>query len=187
MTATGAAAAESGSGVSGVDAWVTRYGPELRGHLTRMLGSEADAEDVLQQTWITAHTDPPRRGEDSNVRAWLYRVSTNAALDLLARRRRRNEALAAREPDATGEAGARPDEILDGLDPSVRRRVRDEVRALPRKQRDAVWLRWIEGEAYGVVAGRLECTVSAARANVYQGMKRLRERLGDLRHEEAER
>lgn len=152
-----------------------------------MLGSEADAEDVLQETWITAHSDPPRRGEGSNVRAWLYRVATHAALDLLARRRRRSEALVAREPHASGETAAPPDEILDGLDPSVRRRIREEVRTLPRKQRDAVWLRWLEGEDYAVVAGRLECTEAAARANVYQGMKRLRERLGDLRQEEVER
>lgn len=83
--------------------------------------------------------------------------------------------------------GAPPDDMLDGLDPSIRRRVREAVKALPRKQRDAVWLRWIEGEAYAVVAGHLECTEAAARANVYQGMKRLRERLGDLRQEEVER
>ena len=37
-----------------VEGWVTRFGPELKAHLGRMLSSADDAEDVLQQVWMTA-------------------------------------------------------------------------------------------------------------------------------------
>ena len=72
-----------------VEGWMTCFGPELKAHLGRMLATGEDAEDVLQQVWITAYRKPPDDGPGSNVRAWLYRVATNAALDALAKDRRR--------------------------------------------------------------------------------------------------
>ena len=63
----------------GVEGWIGRYGAELRVHLTRMLSSEADVEDLLQEVWVAAIRRPPDTGPGSNVRAWLYRVATNAA------------------------------------------------------------------------------------------------------------
>lgn len=168
-----------------LEGWIRQHGPELRRHLIGMLGSGAEADDVLQETWLTAHREPPRTGEGSNVRAWLYRVATNEALDVLARRRRRESALRRRAPETAGDPPEPPDEILDVLGPKAMRRVRDEVSRLPRKQRDAVWLRWLDGEPYSDIAARLGTSEASARANVYQGMKRLRERLRDVWNEEV--
>lgn len=56
---------------------------------------------------------------------------------------------------------------------------------LPRKQRDAVWLRWIEGRDYEAVAEQLGGSPAAARANVYQGLKRLRRELAPFWSEET--
>lgn len=52
------------------------------------------------------------------------------------------------------------------------------------QQRDAVWLRWMEGAGYARVAEALDCSRESARANVYQGLKKLREELFDLWEEE---
>jgi RNA polymerase sigma-70 factor (ECF subfamily) len=54
-----------------------------------MLPSEADADDLLQEVWVRAMRKPPDPGPGSNVRAWLYRVATNVALDRLATDSRR--------------------------------------------------------------------------------------------------
>jgi DNA-directed RNA polymerase specialized sigma24 family protein len=62
--------------------------------------------------------------------------------------------------------------------------VREHVARLPRKQREAVWLRWVEGDGYAAIAAKLGSSEAAARANVYQGMRRLREELFDLWKEE---
>ena len=92
--------------------WVDRHTDELRRHLTGMLGGEADADDVLQEVWITAYRNPPDAGPGSNVRAWLYRVATNRALDRLARDKRRGQALSGQrfrllpEPEPEPDAGS---------------------------------------------------------------------------------
>lgn len=160
--------------------WMERHEGELRRHLARMLGAEPDAEDVLQEVWLTAHRKPPDDGPGANVRAWLYRVATNAALDRLARERRRRNALGARRPEVLADPRPAPDAFLGGLDEAARHRVRAKVAELPRKQREAVWLRWAEGADYETIAGILECSPESARANVYQGLKKLREELFDV-------
>ena len=161
-----------------------RHGAELRRHLTRMLGREDDADDVLQRVWITAHQRPPDSGPGSNLRAWLYRVATNAALDRLARTRRRCAALAGQALRLEPERGPAPDEAIDGLTPEARTRVRQHLARLPRKQREAVWLRWAVGADYCEIARRLDCSEDSARANVYNGMKKLRAQLFDLYEKE---
>lgn len=163
-----------------VEAWVGAYAPELRRHLTRMLSSAADAEDVLQQVWLTALENPPDTGHGSNVRAWLYRVATNRALDCLATARRRRTALAQRDPRiATGE-DVPVDAAAFALGDEARQKIRAHCAALPRKQREAVWLRWVDGLDYASIAERLDSSPDGARANVYQGIKRLRVELEDL-------
>jgi len=168
-----------------VGAWMEGFGPELRAHVRRMLGSADDADDVLQRVWITAHRSPPEASEPGRVRSWLYRVATNAALDRLAADRRRRAALEGRPRVVAPDGPASPDRILDGLGPEGRRRVREHVARLPTKQRRAVWMRQVQELAYAEIAGRLGCSEASARANVYQGMKKLRAELFDVWKQEV--
>lgn len=162
--------------------WMTAHGPELRAHLMRFVGGD-DAEDLLQQVWLTAHRRPPTAGAAPNVRAWLYRVATNAALDRLARERRRRSLLegGAHRLDPEPARSADADVVAD----EVRVQVRAAVARLPRKQREAVWFRWADGLSYDEIADRMACSPESARANVYQGMKRLRLALSELLQEEV--
>jgi RNA polymerase sigma-70 factor (ECF subfamily) len=74
------------------DAFGRLAGPfrgELYAHCYRMLGSATDAEDALQETLLRAWRGLPRFEGRSSVRAWLYKVATNACLRAIERRPRR--------------------------------------------------------------------------------------------------
>src|SRR4051812_40040825 len=62
---------------------------ELHAHCYRMMGSLHDAEDALQDAMLRAWRGLPRFEGRSSVRSWLYRIATNACLDVIARRPKR--------------------------------------------------------------------------------------------------
>src|SRR5262245_26562353 len=78
--------------MAGDDSYVQLVEPhraELRAHCRRMLGSPDDAEDALQETLVRAWKGLGRFEGRASVRGWLYRIATNASLDLMRRRRPR--------------------------------------------------------------------------------------------------
>src|SRR5690242_14455599 len=103
------------SGLGGVDEPVfaglaVRHRRELHVHCYRMLGSFEDAEDAVQETLLRAWRRRETFEGRSTFRAWLYRIATNACLDLLARCRP--------EPATGGEVRwlqPYPDRLLDEL------------------------------------------------------------------------
>ncbi|WP_345962300.1 RNA polymerase subunit sigma-70 [Streptomyces sp. BRB040] len=87
-----------------------RHRRELHVHCYRMLGSFEDAEDTVQETFLRAWRRRETFQGRSTFRAWLYRIATNACLDLLAKRRP--------EPATGGEVRwlqPYPDRLLDEL------------------------------------------------------------------------
>jgi RNA polymerase sigma-70 factor (ECF subfamily) len=69
------------------------YRRELQWHVYRIVGSAQDAEDLLQETLLAAWRGLERFEGRASVRAWLYRIATNRALDALRASRRRPEDL----------------------------------------------------------------------------------------------
>ena len=87
-----------------------RHRRELHVHCYRMLGSFEDAEDTVQETFLRAWRRRETFEGQSTFRAWLYRIATNACLDLLAKCRP--------EPATGGEVRGLqpyPDRLLDEL------------------------------------------------------------------------
>lgn len=91
-----------------------RHRRELHVHCYRMLGSFEDAEDTVQETFLRAWRRRETYAGRSTLRAWLYRIATNACLDLLAKVRP--------EPATGGEVRwlqPYPDRLLDELPAGV--------------------------------------------------------------------
>jgi len=129
----------------------------------------AEADDCFQEALIAALRAYPRLTHADNLRAWLLRIAERKALDAHRARARRPLPVAS-TPDRAGNGP--PPEPLDGQ-PAVWAR----VRALPAKQRAAVFLRSAADLSYAEVAHALDCSQDAARRNVHEGLKRLREEL----------
>jgi RNA polymerase sigma-70 factor, ECF subfamily len=89
---------------------------ELQVHCYRMLGSLEDSEDVVQETFLRAWRSRGTFEGRSSLRAWLYRIATNACLDALERRPRLAEATeAAQLPAGVPWLQPYPDRLLDGV------------------------------------------------------------------------
>src|SRR5688572_17041385 len=68
---------------------VEPYRGELHAHCYRMLGSAHDADDALQDALLRAWRGLPRFAGRSSLRSWLYKIATNACLDIIGRRPKR--------------------------------------------------------------------------------------------------
>jgi len=146
------------------------HGMELARHLRRLVRDDDAAQDLLQDTLLRAHRALTRLGGGANERAWLYRIATNAALNWLRDRARERRALEAHAREHAAAAGG-----SDGpFDTDDRQRLWLRVAALPERQRTAITLRVADELEYPEIAARMGCTMEAARANVYQAVKRLR-------------
>jgi RNA polymerase sigma factor (sigma-70 family) len=140
-----------------------------RDSLARFLAATVgpqEADDCLQETMIAALRAYPRLREGSNVRAWLFTIARNKALDEHRSRVRRPVPVAA---GLEGEA-ARPT-AADGPDGELWASVRE----LPPKQRAAVVLRFVNDLPHREIARVLDCSEAAARRSLHEGLAKLRE------------
>ena len=124
-----------------------------------------EADDVFQESWVAALRAYPKLRRADNLRAWLFRIAQNKAIDLHRSRARRPLPV-----EEVPEPAAREPARLDG-EPELW----SAVRELPPKQRTAVFCRAVLGMPYAELAALLECSEDAARRNVFEGLKRLRE------------
>ncbi len=151
---------------------VERHRPEILGYLTRMLGDEHEAQDACQEAFLRAHRAFGRLAAGSNSRAWLYRIATNCALNARRGRARKAARLVHVDPDTL------PASPAPAVDRERLEAVARAVDMLPPRQRAALMLRQFQGLDYAEIAASLGGNEAAARANVYQAVKKLRASLG---------
>ncbi len=150
---------------------VEYHSAEIFRYLWRMMGDAPDAEDCLQEAFLRAYGAYDRLKDDSNPRAWLYKIATNVALTHLKRRGR----LASRTADVDPALAHDGDSVSEQVDRRLDlESVRQAVEALPHKQRASLMLRKFQGLSYAEIAAALDSSEAAVRANVYQGLKKLR-------------
>jgi len=154
---------------------IEQHHDEIFSYLWRFLGKQRwlDAgtgiEDVAQEVFLRAYRAFPALRQDSNHRAWLYKIATNCALTQLRRlKRRQNESRSLREHARCSNSSDHPiladkASLLSSL-----------LGELPMKQRTCVTLRYFQDLDYAEIGAILHCTEASARANVYQAIRRLR-------------
>jgi RNA polymerase sigma-70 factor, ECF subfamily len=158
--------------------------------LASRLTSDADAADVLQDTFLQVYRHLPSFRGEAQFGTWLYRIATNAALmHRRGTKRRAAESLDAYLPrfDDNGVHAATPaelqvashaDELLDRK--TLAERARDVIERLPDHYRDAFVLRDLEEMSTAQVAQTLGIEPAAVRQRVHRARLMLRGYLSDL-------
>jgi RNA polymerase sigma-70 factor, ECF subfamily len=158
------------------EAAATAHWQDVMRFALHLAGNRSDADDLFQETMLKAHRAWDRLPGDAAVRPWLFRIAANSHID----DRRRRARLTPLDPVAEAHLPA-PDR-----DPVHALHARDTlaavevaIAALPQKQRLALVLRKQVDATYEEIGESLGMTPVAARANVYQALKKLREQFGD--------
>jgi RNA polymerase sigma-70 factor (ECF subfamily) len=139
---------------------VEAHGEELLVHARRLAG-DAQAEDVLQDALLRALRAYPRLRHAEHLRAWLYRVTTSAAID---HHRRGRRELPTAEPPAVADHDSYDDGTFESL-----------IEPLNETARTALRLRFVDDLDYDGIADRLGCSTVAARQRVSTAVRTLRE------------
>ena len=188
---------------------VERHRGELQVHCYRMLGSLEESEDLVQETFLRAWRARTsfRAGEGPGLRAWLYRIATNACLDVL--RGRPGRVLpsqlgpagdpAAPPPPPTGEVPwlqPYPDRLLESIAPpedqpeavvvareTIELAFLAAIQHLPPRQRAVLLLREVLGWRAKDVASLLETSVVSVNSALQRARATLRARLPERRAE----
>lgn len=176
QTATAANGICPNNGALTFDDLLTRHQGEIYRYAYQLARNPADADDLYQETLIKAYRAFPRLDAGANYRAWLYKITTNTFLS--ERRKRGREdvldeateaSLPAVETDHSAHMDAR-DLLAD---------VEAFIACLPLKQRLALIQRKYHGLSYEDIAMNLKSTQVAARANVHEALRKLRDEFGD--------
>ncbi len=174
-----------------------RYRPELLAHCYRMLGSLADAEDAVQETYVRAWRSFGSFEARSSERTWLYRIATNTCLTARQHHSRRvlPSGLGAPSADPSAPPGPAdpavtwlqpfPDTMIspDANDPAAIVVTRDSVRLaliaslqhLPSRQRAVLILRDVLAWPAAEVAELLGVSVAAVKSALQRARARLAE------------
>jgi len=152
----------------------------------RMTRNPADAEDLVQETYLRAYRGFGGFKEGTNLKAWLYKILTNTFINTYRAKKRRPDET---ELDDTEEyalyrriggleaaaAGRTPEaEVLDAMPDAA---VKEALEALPEQFRMAVLLADVEGFSYKEIAEIMDVPVGTVMSRLHRGRRALQKRL----------
>lgn len=160
---------------------------QLFGAALGMTRNRADAEDLVQETFMKAYTKFHQYQQGTNIKAWLYRILTNTYITQYRKAQRSPQRsggeevedwqlAAAASHDEKGLVSAEA-EALDNI-PSAE--LRSALEALSEDQRVVVLLSDVEGFAYKEIAEMLDIPIGTVMSRLHRGRKNLRENLSEL-------
>ena len=155
----------------------------------RMTRNPADAEDLVQETYLKAYRGFGGFEEGTNLKAWLYRILTNTYINSYRAKQRRPEEsdldevedlylyrrLGGLEAARTGRSAE--DELMDLF---TEGEVKEAVDALPESFRMAVLLADVEGFSYKEIAEIMDIPIGTVMSRLHRGRKQLEKLLYDF-------
>jgi len=165
-------------------ALVARHGESMFQVAYRITESEADAEEIVQETFLRGYRSLAEFNGRADFRTWIYRIAVNCALKVLNRRNSEAAVPIAEEFDderpaiQLADKGAGPERLLLDREIEVRRQVAMEK--MTPDERLAFVLRHLEGRSIEEIAAALEITPNSAKQAVFRAVQKMRRSLAPL-------
>ncbi|MCU0311426.1 MAG: sigma-70 family RNA polymerase sigma factor [Acidimicrobiales bacterium] len=162
------------------------YMPALYGAAMRMTRNPADAEDLVQETYLKAYRGFGGFQQGTNLKAWLYRILTNTFINSYRSKKRRPDETELDEVEdlylyrrlgglEAAQAGrSAEDELMDWFTDVE---VKDALEALPEQFRIAVLLADVDGFSYKEIAEILDIPIGTVMSRLHRGRKGLQKQL----------
>jgi len=153
---------------------VLKYQRKLMRLILFFVKDHAEAEDIVQETFIKAYRALPSFRGESAFYTWLYRIGVNSAKNHLNSQRRRVSTLpendtqdsdSFNDSDGLRESNT-PDSVLASK--QLAEKVNETMNALPEDLRIAISLREIEGLSYEEIAEMMECPIGTVRSRIFR-------------------
>lgn len=154
--------------------------PSLYGAALRMTRNPADAEDLVQETYLRAFRGFGGFAEGTNLKAWLYRILTNGYINTY--RKKQREPQIVEGPDDLDEwylydrlggqrvEGSAEQEVLDAIPDAA---VKSALESLPENFRIPVLLADVEGFSYREIAEIMGTPIGTVMSRLHRGRKAL--------------
>jgi RNA polymerase sigma-70 factor (ECF subfamily) len=175
------AASQNGDAASFQDLFA-RYSDQVKGIARGILKSERDAEDVVQETFLSVHQNLDNFRGDAKFSTWLRRIAINRSLMTLRKQKRRRESqaddhvvesrLSDIQPARTPNDEYRENEFLG--------RVQEALDKLERSEREILEMRILEERSIAEIAVHFGISKAATKSRLHRARLSLREYLADF-------
>lgn len=152
----------------------------------RLTGNREDASDVAQEAFIRAYSSLTEFRGDSSFQTWLIRITRNACLDELRKRKRQrmtslDEPIAVEDGEmdrqlAIADTADNPEEALERVE--VQRAVQESINQLDEEYRIVVVMRDIQGYSYNEIADSLGINLGTVKSRLNRARSALKEMFG---------
>ena len=169
---------------------VERHGRPLFRFAYRLTGSESDAEDVVQETFLRAYTKLATFQHQASFKTWLWRIALNYSMDMMARRKHEaamptvsgDEHESERQIEVANPCPG-PDRLL--LSAEVEEAMRNGIESLTKVERTAFVMRHFDGCSIEEISETLHQSIGSAKNTVFRAVQKMRRSLARFGREAA--
>ena len=147
-----------------------RYQQPVYWHVRRLVVAHADAEDVVQETFLRVFRSFGQYDENQPLTAWLFRIATNEALRLLGKRK--GEAMLSLDEASDDLFDLKADDYVDYSDVEAVK-LQKAILSLPAKQQIAFNLRYYDELSYDDIALITDSTAVNVKANYHNAKEKI--------------